>query len=71
MTEHTTPANWSPRLQNIRKLFDTVLSNNPLTKQLPALHGDDYDFYLESVLKISPLHTSKIYYKGLEVRKLK
>ena len=71
MIERTTPARWSQRLYNIQRLFNTIISNNPKTTALPSLHADDYDFYLESVLRLSPRHEGNIYYKGFEIRKLK
>lgn len=71
MIDRTTPARWSQRLYNLQKLFDTIIKNNPKVEKLPPLHANDYDFYLQSVIKESPLHVGDIYYKGFEVRKIK
>lgn len=68
MTERTTPARYSLRLQNIQKMFDKFI-NNKTVKSLPALYDYDYSFYLESVMKENPIHTGEIHYKGFEVRR--
>jgi hypothetical protein len=69
MTDETTFAHWSPRLQNIRQFLDRVITNNPLTEKFPALHADDYDFYLQSVIKINPFHNGNIMYMGREIKR--
>lgn len=70
MNNETTPARWSQRLQQIRDMYDKILSNNPFTNSWPALHAADYDFYLKSVLDNNPLHAGKIIYKGREVKRM-
>lgn len=70
MTEQTTPARYSSRLQQIRDQLDKVINNNQFVNILPALHANDYDFYLESVIKLNGMHHGEIYYRGREVRKI-
>lgn len=70
MTNETTPARWSQRLQQIHAQLDKAIDNNKFVKTLPALHANDYDFYLKSVLDSNPMHVGRIMYKGLEVRRV-
>lgn len=71
MTNETTPARWSKRLQTIRSQLDKIIDNNKFVKTFPALHVNDYDFYLKSVIDFNSLHTGKIMYRGREIRKIK
>jgi hypothetical protein len=57
MTNETTPARWSQRLQQIHAQLDKAIANN-------------YDFYLKSVLDSNPMHVGRIMYKGREVRRI-
>lgn len=66
----TTPARWSQRLHQIRLLFDDLIARNNAIATLPALRANDYDFYLESVIKLNGMHSGAIYYRGREVRKM-
>jgi len=50
--------------------FDNLIARNSAMTTLPALHANDYDFYLESVLKADSLHIGSIYYRGREVRRI-
>jgi hypothetical protein len=70
MKEHTTNARWSQKLHQIQLTFDNLINRNKTIDTLPALHDYDYKFYLESVIKLQPLHTGAIYYRGREVRKV-